>query len=101
MKPHGWLIDDSSTYRPWYCQDAEHAKKVIRSGKSVTPLYTHPLNRGRPPKDAHDAHIRAQLVLRDHEAMKAIARIRELSGVGNDVDLMGVADALAAKLRMH
>lgn len=100
-KPHGYLIDDSNTYRPWFCHDHEFAEKRMREGKRVIPLYLDPLDGKRPSKQAHDDHHRAQLILRDHEAMEAIRRIRALAKVGDGVTLAGVADALEAKLRAH
>lgn len=46
LQPKCWEIDDSDTFNPWICYDAQVAAQYIAKGKQVTPLWAAPLGAG-------------------------------------------------------
>lgn len=96
--PYAYEVDDSETFSPFLTKDAAYAEKRRAAGKRVVNLFACADDLAQPgPRDRADS-ARAQMIVKDAEAMAAIRRLRELSGCGMGVTLSGVADAIERKL---
>jgi hypothetical protein len=99
VPPFAHLIDDSTTYGPWLTFDPAVAQGRADAGKRVIRLWTSPDDVAQPGPHDRAASERAQLIVRDAQAMQALRRLRALAGVSRGVDLVGVVDAIAEKLK--
>lgn len=99
-EPYGYLIDDSTSFTPYFCRDAEQARNRMEAGHKVVRLYADPEDLALPGPHERMISASAQRIIRDIEAMTAIRRLRKLVQANDRATLPEVIAAVADRLNV-